>query len=189
MKRKLIAITGKAGAGKDTIGNYLYSAHDFRPVAYATALKRAVMEMFNLTHDQVYDEVQKEIVDPRWGMTPRRILQLFGTEAVKPVFGKDVWVRRLMMEINALPPERPVVITDLRFDEEAEAVKAAGGKIINVVRPTHLEGAPAAHLSEAGIAAGFVDVIIHNNGTVDELFLKVDHALDHFTILEQFADV
>ena len=103
---KLIGITGEARSGKDTIAKHLWAEYGFTRIAFADPLKLAAQQMFGLSHAQTWDDSLKEVVIPHWGMTPRKIFQLMGTEASKPVFGEDVWVKRWLMEPDRMLAEK-----------------------------------------------------------------------------------
>lgn len=170
---KLVAFVGKARAGKDTAASHLRLEHGFARLAFADPLKRAAREMFGLSHGQTWGDDLKEVVIPLWNMTPRRMFQLLGTEASKPFFGEDIWIKRLAMHHEAIKDTDDVVITDCRFDSEADWVRANGGVIVEIRRGTTLQGEAAAHISEAGLRLP-PDYIIDNTGTLEELYARID---------------
>jgi hypothetical protein len=63
------------------------------------------------------------------------MLQLLGTEATKPVFGDDIWLKRWFLSYSAVRDTDHVVVPDVRFDVEADAIRRLGGTIIHIVRP------------------------------------------------------
>lgn len=175
---KLIGITGKARSGKDAIAKYLWQQHAFTRIAFADPLKLAAQQMFGLSHAQTWDDCLKEVVIPHWGMTPRKIFQLMGTEASKPVFGEDIWVKRWLISYALLKDTDNIVIPDVRFDVEVEVIRELGGVILEVQRDAAgLTGESGAHKSEAGISTQ-PDIIVFNNGTFDELYAKIDGLLE-----------
>ena len=101
--KKLIGIIGKKQSGKDTIADYLVQNKGFIKYSYAFPLKNGAMEIFGFTKEQVYGDL-KEVVDPEWGVTPRKVLQIMGTELFQydlqrhiPEFaniGRTIWVKR-----------------------------------------------------------------------------------------------
>ena len=105
---------------------------DGRLVRLATVLAEAGGD-WGLLKDEARDPVHREI---------RTLLQKVGNEAGKAVFGETVWADRGLETARRLGG--PVVFTDVRFDVEAEAITAAGGRVVHVVRP----GAPAPHLPQ-----------------------------------------
>lgn len=165
---QIIGVSGRAGAGKDTIAAAL-RRDGFERIAFADPLKRACAIVFGLTHEQTHGR-EKEIVDLRWGLSPRQIMQRFGTEAIRDVFGEDVWIKSMAAQIERVRAEgskRGVVIPDVRFPNEAEAVRAWGGQLWRVVRPD--VAAVAEHVSETALDRFQFDVTVHNTGTIDDL--------------------
>jgi hypothetical protein len=135
MDRKplLIGLSGKAGSGKSTVGDYLAGAHGYAQFAFAGALKEVVQTAFHFTDEQMV--FGKEVVDPRCGKSPRWCLQHFGSafRAVWP----EVWIWNLRWEILGFLAENgqhPIVVTDLRFRDEAAALKAMGAVLVRLRR-------------------------------------------------------
>lgn len=167
---KLVAITGKARAGKDTLAQ-AFTREGFKRIAFADALKQVTALIANEPSHLYYDDVEKEAFCPALGMTRRQALQKLGTEGIRSVFGADVWVNRVLREWVA-GGRSPIVITDCRFDNEAALVREAAGIVIQVVRPQHggsLQGEAALHASERGVRDELVDIEITNNGSVGDL--------------------
>lgn len=130
----LIGITGRKRHGKDTVGAFLENNHGFYATHFAKPLKRACRDIFGFTFDQVYGD-QKEIPDPRWdGLTPRAILQRFGTEVGRAIH-PETWVRSTLTRVE---DDADVCITDVRFPNEAQAIRDRGGYILKVTRPSRL---------------------------------------------------
>lgn len=172
---KLIGLTGKAGAGKDTLAGLILEHAPGTTRAFADPLRRAAKEIFGLTDDQMTDRVLKEQVIPYWEMSPRRILQLLGTEGVRHVFGGDTWVRNADLRLQALEKQETaealpldvVIWTDCRFAEEADWIHANGGIVIDVLRPS--VEAVESHSSEQGLPQDRIDAVFRNTGTIEEL--------------------
>lgn len=97
----------------------------------------------------------------------RRLLQVFGTEVVRDNFGRDAWVNILR---DSMRPGIDYVITDVRFPNEVEMIYRAGGIVVRIDRPG--VGPVNAHVSD-DIAYLYVDFIIDNDGTVEELHQRV----------------
>jgi len=169
---KLIGLTGKARAGKTTVASYLWLEHCYSTMAFATPLKCAATHIFGLGHEELTDEM-KEVVLPYWNLTPRQIFQKLGTEAVRSVFGGDVWVKRLALSLDVIRHTDDVVVSDVRFPEEADYIRSQGGVIVEVTRPTAgLSGAEGEHASETSVITP--DIILRNDGTIDDLHKKID---------------
>lgn len=153
---KLIGVHGPLNGGKDTVATYYMSKFQdtFSQYAFARPLKQACMVMFGFTQEQVYDEKLKEVVDPFWGFTPRSAMQKLGTEYGRDMMRKDVWVKRAEVEI--LKNEkggRRTIITDVRFENEAEWLRAQPNSLLIYLETPGLskDDDKYKHASEAGI--------------------------------------
>ena len=175
MSKKLIGLAGKAGAGKDTVADYLWEKEGAIKIAFADPLRLAASAIFGLGQCNFLDRDLKEAEVEYWGMTPRRMLQLLGTEATKPVFGADIWLKRWFLSYSAVRDTDHVVVPDVRFDVEADAIRNLGGTIVHIARPgARLSGATGEHSSEAGIELRDGDMYLSNSGSVEELRYEVD---------------
>ncbi len=202
----IIGICGRKRHGKDSVGRILRDHHGFNLTAFADAVKRVAMDVYGLSWEQCYgDGSEKEDVDPRWGLSPRVIMQRIGTEVGRGIH-ENTWVQHTLENIAlaetypALVPYRirddvarkfkiveqggpddlgharsKWAVTDVRFPNEAQAIRAAGGLVIKVVRPSL--GVPTdEHPSETSVDLVYADITIVNDGTLDDLALSV-HSL------------
>lgn len=175
---RLIGLTGKAHSGKDTIADYMWEKYGFMKLAFAEPLRAAATELFGIPREAMMDPVVKEQIDPRWGYSPRRILQILGNDALKPFFGNDVWVNRWFMTYSMFRHTDDVVVPDVRFDVEADFLRSMGGTIVHLQRPgAGLIGVTASHASEAGIWPSPTDLMLLNDGSIQDLIGKVDQLL------------
>jgi hypothetical protein len=103
------------------------------------------------------------------GVTPRRLLQTMGTEWGRETIHPEIWIRILQEKIRVCWElgHNNIVITDVRFDNEAEMILEEGGVVFRVERPDSPE--VEAHASEAGVSTSLCNGIIYNTGTVEEL--------------------
>lgn len=173
---KLIGICGKARSGKDTIAKYLWNQHAFTRIAFADPVKLAAQKIFGLTDAQTWNDDLKEVEIPYWGMSPRRMFQLVGTEGGRDIFGYDLWIKRFILSYSMFKHTDDVVVPDVRFDNEAETIRELGGIIIEVRRGQGLAGEAAQHKSEAGLSLP-PDNVITNEGTLAELYAKVNYVV------------
>jgi hypothetical protein len=171
---RIVGLGYKARSGKDTIAKYLTSQPNWYNMSFAARLKYGCQQIFGFTPEQLFGD-DKEKLDSFWGLSPRAVLQLVGTECMRNTFGEDVWIKALQRSLFALPLSANVVITDVRFHNEAEAIKRWGGQLIRVDRPgfsasNGIDG----HSSESELD-GYVDwdAVITNDGTLDELYARV----------------
>lgn len=166
----LIGIAGKAGSGKDTVGNYLQSHYGFAPVAFA----RPIREMLSAIGIPEPAREDKEKIMPDWGFSYRRAAQMLGTEwgrALSPTFWSDMMERSLETDARL---GLSTVITDVRFENEAEMIRRRGGHIVHLLGRSY-ETDNAEHKSEAGVMLHpNEDSIIHNNGSLQALYAIVD---------------
>jgi hypothetical protein len=189
---RLIGVIGKKQSGKDTIAQHLIDEYGFTRYAFADPIKDACIAAFGFTKEQCWGN-QKEVVDPRWGVTPRKIFQIFGTElfqyelpkhvAELADIGRTFWAYRFALwyeEQLAANPEMQVVITDVRFPFEADLIKSLGGTVIKVTRPNQVYN--DMHASEVEMDAIPYDYLIDNRGTIDDLHKTVDEVFNHLFI-------
>lgn len=171
---KLIGIHGVSQAGKSTAAEYLWERHGFVTTAFADRLKDVVSTMFGWDRLKLEDQDFKAKVDARWGFTPREALQLMGTEAVQGTFGKDFWIKAWRQIYNEIKLADNVVVADVRFEHEADEIRAQGGTIVHLVRMGLDTAGIPGHSSEAGIRRDPLDYIIINGGTVEDLYAQLD---------------
>lgn len=189
---KLLGVCGRKRHGKDTIGEFLREGWDYTPIAFADPIKRICMDIYGLSYDQCYGgDEYKEVVDERWGLTPRYIMQRVGTEMGREVH-KETWVRYCFEQIERARRREPVilhipakrgffpaassgvnasqwVVTDVRLPDEARAVQNRGGRVIKAIRPSLLQGAVDMHQTETCIDDIRADHLLLNDGGLAQL--------------------
>src|SRR5690606_9272653 len=102
-------------------------------------------------------------------ISPRVAYQLFGTEVMRDYDGV-IWLKNV-----DISPEN-VTISDVRFENEAEFVYANGGEVIKVFNPRLTE--EDGHKSEQGIPSHLYGPLIVNDGTLEDLYKKVDNLME-----------
>ena len=204
----IIGICGFIGSGKDTIADYLVNLHHFRRESFANTLKDAVAQVFGWDRTMLEGRTKqarewREQVDPWWAqrlniphLTPRYILQQWGTEVCRKNFHDDIWIASLENKLRNSQDD--VVISDCRFPNEIKAIKAAGGKVVRVVRGPEPEWYDAAvsrnrgpngnstwalsgrrleqlgiHASETAWVGTRFDAVLDNNGSLDDLYQQI----------------
>lgn len=166
----IIGITGLKGAGKSTVAAIIHRKYSFPEYTFAGPLKYLCQIAFLLEQRQLHDPVLKEQVDPRWGLSPRQMMQTLGTECFRGHFGPDYWLK-LLKERLATESTPFVIVSDVRFENEADFVKQQGGIVVRVERAaaTTID----AHITEAGQADIQADIVVQNDSTVQALEQQV----------------
>lgn len=169
----IIGIAGLAGSGKSAAAAALVERCGFVSISLADPIKRICQDVFGWDRERLWGTSERRNEpDPVWdGLTARRALQTLGTEwgrAMHP----DVWVRACLKEARDVHTfaalggcnAKGVVIPDVRFPNEVAAIRAAGGRVVRIIRTglAPLDGSAGAHVSEAG--AGEMDLELPNNG-------------------------
>ena len=177
----LIGLHGKAGSGKDSLGKLLTLTLDKSVrTAFADPVKTAAGVIFDVHQETAHSPEFKEWYSSYWGLTGRQMLQLLGTEAIRGTFGPDFWVKRWRLVAERfLYSGYSVIVTDVRFENEALAIRELGGTIVHVIRPNWqaLDGSEGAHASEAGIQMQLWDYAVTNDGTLEDLGHKAEMLL------------
>jgi hypothetical protein len=202
----IIGICGLIGAGKDTAADYLVNFHGFRRDSFAATLKDAVAAVFGWNRDWLEGRTKasrewREQMDLWWSqrlgmeITPRWILQNWGTEVCRNGFHKDIWIASLENKLRQTKDN--VVISDCRFFNEVDAIRNLGGRIVWIQRgptPHWYDIAAKAnrgdtkaqqwlknediHASETSWAGTDFDLIIANDGMIDDLYQQLNGLLE-----------
>ena len=198
----IIGVCGFIGSGKDTVADYLVNFHEFRRESYANTLKDAVAAVFGWDRTLLEGRTKearegREQVDKWWAdrldmptLTPRWVLQYWGTEVCRKAFHNDIWVASLENKLRQTKDN--IVISDCRFPNELSTIKRAGGKIIWVKRgklPDWVDDAKKAnagdlasinklksigvHSSEYSWLSDNFDHEVENWGTIDDLYNSI----------------
>lgn len=175
--KMLIGVLGLKRSGKDTTSDYLVEKYNFKKLTFAEPLKNACKILFNFNEEQLYGS-KKEEVDPRWGVSPRIIYQYLGTDifrnhiqTIMPTIGNNFWVNLTIDNYKNLKNSN-VVISDVRFENELNAIKQEGGIIIKIIRPSNENN--DYHSSESSIQDLKGDYEIINDGSLEDLYKKID---------------
>jgi hypothetical protein len=202
----IIGVCGFIGSGKDTVADYLQNFHEFRRESFATTLKDAVSAVFGWDRIMLEGRTKearewREQVDPWWAnrlsmptLTPRWVLQYWGTEVCRKSFHDDIWIASLENKLRT--SQDNIVISDCRFPNEISSKRNAGGIIVWVKRgqlPEWYDTAVRAnsgilpdqellkrigiHASETAWVGTKFDAELDNNGSIDQLYQQVKNLL------------
>lgn len=204
----IVGITGRIGSGKDTIAEYLIANYGYQRMSYASTLKDAVAAIFHWDREMLEGSTKesrelREKVDEWWSkrlniphLTPRWVLQYFGTDVCRKAFHDDIWIASLENKLSKMGDN--VVISDCRFPNELSSLKRLGATTIRVERGEKpqwyldalivsmgekhpMYNVAMTLLKEKGIHASEYSSIgleydyeINNDDTLDALYRKVD---------------
>lgn len=186
----IIGVSGQARHGKDTISDYLVTNYGFTKLFLAQPIKEVCQTIFSLNEEQLYGEL-KEVVDIRWGISPREILQFVGTELFRnrigdllPEVGDAIWVKCLIEKVKSIIERDPgalIVISDVRFLNEWQEISKLPYKkhCIRVYNPRIVS--KTQHVSEK--LDWLADSKLENAGTILELYAKIDEFMSEKKIV------
>ena len=176
--KKLIALTGASGSGKSTVAEYLSQLEPssmerkrehipFARIKFSQTLKKMLLQIPGITEEMTEGRLKETPQEIFGGQTPRQVMQTLGTEWGRELVSKNIWLDSWERSIEDYSY---VVAEDLRYVNEAELVKRLGGEIWRVKRPNYLNSGHVSETEQTDIEA---DVIIHNNGSIENLHLNV----------------
>lgn len=201
MSKQIIGICGFIGSGKDTAADYLVNFHEFKRESFASTLKDAVANVFGWDREMLegrtkasrdWREQKDEWWSRRLGMdiTPRHILQQWGTNVLRQHFHDDIWIASLENKLRTTKDN--IVISDCRFPNEIKGLRAQGARIVWIQRGTTPHWYDIAsranrgdtkalawleqegiHASEYSWAGTDFDLVIDNNKSIDHLYAQL----------------
>lgn len=185
----LIGITGKAGCGKDTVGEILAKEYNFIILSFARPIQQMVTSLLGEDLSRWADREWRETEIPIWNCSPRFMAQTLGTEWGRNQITPSIWLDLTLNKI--ISGMGKVAITDVRFRNEADVIRSPewGGYIVHVHRAElDAPGATYNHASESGIGnPNTEDFHINNFGTREDLVAQVVQVVDRILELQQDA--
>lgn len=207
----IIGVCGFIGSGKDTIADYLTNFHGYRRESFANSLKDAVAHVFGWDRTMLEGRTAqarewREQQDDWWTnrldmvITPRWVLQNWGTEVCRKAFHDDIWIASLENKLRSSTDN--IVISDCRFPNEIKSIKEAGGIVIRVKRgddpewyndaadmnagPKCMNWSLASsrmaklniHASETAWVGTKFDAVLFNNASIDDLYDQIKNVIN-----------
>ena len=176
-KTTLIGIHGPLESGKDYVAKTIMNLfpEKFKQYAFAWPIKEACKIIFGFTDDEMNRRDLKEKIHPQWGITPRYAFQTLGTEWGRIIVRDDIWTKRAENEIEINDVNcRGTIISDVRFENEAELIRRKYGQMIIIKRPSlDTSQSKYNHASEDGIEVRNGDIVIVNDGTLSQFREKI----------------
>jgi len=209
----IVGFVGFIGSGKDTAADYLVNFHGYRRDSFANTLKDAVACVFGWDRTLLEGRTNearewREQVDAWWAerlnmpnLTPRLMLQLWGTEVCRTGFHDDIWIASLENKMRKTTDN--IVISDVRFPNEIKAIHNAGGIVVRIKRgadPDWYDAAVSAnagpdanptwslskaklaqlkiHASETAWVGKDIDHTVYNDTTIDALFEQIKNLVE-----------
>jgi hypothetical protein len=180
----IIGLCGTQGSGKDTVANILISEYGFVKITFASTLKDIVAILFSWPRDLLEglteeSRLWRETVDDFWSgklsipsFTPRKALQMIGTDLFRIHFNNDIWISIVENNIGVMLKNNPnmnIVISDCRFANEFTLIKQfSDSHIITILRENNSTN-KIAHSSETEWVNYNFDAILQNDNSIDDL--------------------
>jgi len=182
----LVGVCGKAGSGKDTVGDYLVKNYNFKKIALADPIKRLVKDVFVLEDNTVYNRDLREKPLPQWGgWSVRELLQFIGTELFRHNIDDAVWVKSLWFRIKN-DDGHNYVVTDVRFPNEINYLAESGGSDFVSIKVDRDGKDGSVGLSSHESEAYDLDAQyeLENNGTYEDLYNKIDDVMKKYNFVK-----
>lgn len=174
----LVGLSGYARCGKDTAAFFLIEERGFVRRSFADVMRSALLVLDPWVDTEGAFQRLSEVVaqygweDAKSFPEVRRLIQVYGTEAGRQVHGDDCWVDAVFRSL----PEGNVVITDVRFPNEGDRIKAHGGQVWRIRRPGY--GPVTSHTSELSMETYPFDLFMVNDASPEVFRKTVLEAVD-----------
>ena len=167
-----IGMAGYARSGKDTVAAYLVENEDYVRMSFADPIREALLALdpmisvggYSISLRQAHKNFGWEGLKEQ-GSDVRQLLQRLGTEVGREMFGEDFWVNAAL---DKAPDGSKIVFADVRFPNEADAIKKLGGKVFRVQRDG--VGPANDHISERALDDYEFDGVIDNSKSIELLY-------------------
>jgi hypothetical protein len=179
-----VGIAGYKRVGKNLVASTLVEKYGYTRAALADPLKEMALaaDPYVRPDDRRFERLSHLVACDGWEeakrhVDVRRFLQRLGTEGARRHLGEDAWIEALKKKMLAVWRAGPVtyfVIPDVRFPNEAAAIKEWGGVVWRIHRPGYSSDG---HPSESGVDAIEPNIILSNSGDVAHLEMLVECAM------------
>jgi len=181
----IIGLSGYAQSGKDTIAGMLIGLHKYNNRAFANPMRESLYILNPIVTSTLggQDRLQHIVDEHGWEYAKkytdaRRLLQVFGTEVGRKLFGEDFWVNQVFKGISSADK---IVFTDVRFPNEAQMIKHFDGQVWRVLRPGY---SPLNdHPSESAMDDWLFDKVIINDAGLESLKSQIASNLEVASVL------
>ena len=171
-RRVIIGLAGRKRVGKDSIADILKGEFGFGSDSFAAPFRNFVYQLIGAAQDQ---EIDKEKIIDWIGVSPRHLMQTLGNGWGRKMIHREIWINALRNRLTLSRSYWPLVITDVRYENEAQTVRDMGGWIVHVRRPqlpyTDM------HESESDLVIQKSDGIVYNDDDLAALQSTVRNAL------------
>jgi hypothetical protein len=168
--KKIIGLIGVAGSGKTLVAKHLVERHGFVRQRFAGPLKEMIKVGLGLTDQQLDGNGKNDPIPWAGGATARHMMQTLGTDWGRRMVHTDIWINRWRHLVAAESSEL-IVVDDVRFPNEAAALRDVGGQLWRVYRPGLTTASHASERAQAQIAE---DILINNATSIGEMIRSVD---------------
>jgi hypothetical protein len=169
----IVGIAGAKRSGKTTLANYLAETHGMLHTSFAEPIRAFVAQLLGGSLEQL-EAAKEEPVAWLDGATPRHMMQTLGTEWGRQLICPELWVRFAMRKALGAGA---AVLSDVRFPNEARAIREHGGIVIRVNRAG--SAATDSHISEVPLPDDLVDFELYNGGTFESLYANAESCMEH----------
>ena len=181
MEFKLLGLIGSAGCGKDTMATHLIKYHGFVQIANADPIKDAVCAILGCSREQLEHLKKTGEKIPAVQCSARTLLQTIGTDWGRNLIHSDIWLNLVRGRITQILPTSNVVVSDVRFFNEARMIRELGGALVGITADqmrVQQRMSQANHLHESELYVPELlkncHVVLDNSSSVENFYQNID---------------